>query len=85
MTTLEIIQQNVGSCREWVEEKIDRCNEPAEYVLWGRFIDPEGLGPRCYNHAADYVHHIGLARKSGWAVIHLADLAMDIEHGQDTD
>lgn len=85
MTTLEIIQRNVGSCREWLDDEIRTCNEPSEYVLWGKLIEPEGLGPRCYDHAAEHIYHMGLARKSGWAVIHLLDLAMDIENGQNTD
>ncbi len=58
----------VTTCREWVEN--DRCNAPAEFVLWGKLIDPEGLGPRCYDHAAKWVDHRGLGDPS-YAIIDL--------------
>lgn len=73
---LAAIRQNVGSCREWLEN--DRCNAPAEYVLWGKLIDREGLGPRCYEHAEQWVSHHGLAPRSGYALINLVELARDI-------
>lgn len=50
-------------CREWVEDKCDRCNEPAEFVLWGKLLEPEALGPRCYDHAAKHVGHDMLSRR----------------------
>lgn len=58
-------------CGEWVGD--ERCNAPAEFILWGRLIPADGLGPRCYDHAAKYVGNHGLFRpgKTGWA---LADL-----------
>lgn len=70
----EAIRDVIGPCREWVEEKNNRCNAPTEYVLWGKLIDPEGLGPRCYDHAAKWVGHYGLYRGSGYALINLDDL-----------
>jgi hypothetical protein len=51
------------TCREWLDDKCDRCNEPAEFILWGKLIQPEGLGPRCYDHAAKWVGHSYLSRK----------------------
>ncbi len=60
----------ITTCREWVEDKNDRCNAPAEFVLWGKLIDAEGLGPRCYDHAAQHVGHRALGDKS-WAIIDL--------------
>ncbi len=58
----------VTGCREWVDN--DRCNAPAEFVLWGKLIDPEGLGPRCYDHAAKWVDHRGLGDPS-YAILDL--------------
>ena len=76
MTTLAAMRREIGGCREWVGN--DRCNEPAEYVLWGKLIDPEGLGPRCYDHAADYVGHSALGDPT-WALIDLGRLAKVID------
>lgn len=62
-------------CGEWVdgEHGPERCRCRAEFILWGKLIPPEGLGPRCYDHAAGHIGHRGLTRpgESGWA---LADL-----------
>jgi hypothetical protein len=61
-------------CGEWVVD--DRCNAPAEFILWGKLIAAEGLGPRCYDHAAKHINHRGLTRpgKSGWAIADLRPL-----------
>lgn len=65
-----------GSCREWIEDPEherynNRCGNPSEFVLWGKLINPEGLGPRCYDHAARYVGHDALRPNSEYAVIDL--------------
>ena len=75
--TLRKIRANVGPCREWVDEKCGHCHAPAEYVLWGNLIDPEGLGPRCYDHAAKHVGHRALGDQS-WAIIDLGRLAREV-------
>ena len=64
-------------CGEWVND--NRCNAPAEFILWGKLIPPDGLGPRCYDHAAKHIGHRGLTRpgKSGWAVADLRPLIRD--------
>jgi hypothetical protein len=79
VTTLEVLQHHVGGCREWVEGKADNCWAPAEYVLWGKLIPPEGLGPRCYDHAALHVGHDALRPRSMYALIHLLDLARALD------
>jgi hypothetical protein len=48
-------------CHEWVDDKNDRCNAPAEFLLWGKLFPPEGLGPRCYDHAAKHAGHQALS------------------------
>lgn len=60
-------------CREELGEEhgYHRCDEPAEFILWGKLIKPEGLGPRCYDHAAQHVGHSALYPNSGWAVFDL--------------
>ena len=61
------------SCREELGEEhgFHRCGEPAEFILWGKLLKPEALGPRCYDHAAEHVGHSALAPNSGWAVFDL--------------
>jgi hypothetical protein len=87
--TYSAIQKNVGGCREWVDEKNDRCWAPAEYILWGKLFDPDALGPRCYDHAAAHAGHHALGDRA-WAIIDVAALARDIDaahfpfgHGDD--
>jgi len=51
-------------CREELgAPTYDKCNKPAEFVLWGKLIEPEALGPRCYDHAAKHVGHGMLSRR----------------------
>lgn len=76
---LTALQKHVGGCREWLPEKADNCWEPAEYVLWGKLISREALGPRCYDHAAEHVGHNALASRSNFALVNLEDLAHDID------
>jgi hypothetical protein len=73
---LALLQQHVGGCREELDS--DKCWKPAEYVLWGKLTPAEGLGPRCHTHARRYISESGLASRSDWALIRLADLALDI-------
>ncbi len=76
-TTLEVLQSNVGGCRQ--EDKGgEKCWAPAEYVLWGKLLPPEALGPRCYDHAAKHVHYSGLRENAGWALINLSELAAEL-------
>ena len=79
MTVLETLQQHIGGCREWLPEKADYCWQPTEYVLWGRLIPEEELGPRCYEHAVWHVGHHALRSRSNYAFVNLTDLARDIE------
>lgn len=45
-----------GGCREELASG-EKCWKPAEFLLWGRLTPPEGVGPRCYGHAARHVGH----------------------------
>ncbi len=82
-TALAVLQKHVGGCREWVEGKANYCFEPAEYVLWGKLIPPEGLGPRCFLHAREHVSDYGTRRRSNYALINLHDLADDLKEATD--
>jgi hypothetical protein len=74
--TLAVIQAHVGGCREELgAPTYDKCWKPAEYVLWGKLLPKEALGPRCYEHALLYVNGHGLAPKANFALINLRGLA----------
>lgn len=76
----EAIQKHIGGCREELgEPTYDKCWKPAEYVLWGKLLPPEALGPRCYEHAQQYVHWQGLGSGTTFALIHIGDLARACE------
>jgi hypothetical protein len=81
VSTLTAIRGNVGSCREWIDEKNNVCGEPADFVLWGKLIRAEGLGPRCHDHAAKHVGHRALAPHSGYALVNLGELAGVLGNG----
>lgn len=50
----------------------DRCNEPAEFILWGKLFPNEALGPRCYDCALEQIgDHHALAPNSGYALVDL--------------
>ena len=53
------------------DHNFKRCNRPAEFILWGKLLPPEALGPRCYTHAADHVGDQALGPNSGRAIYHL--------------
>ena len=79
---LRTLQKHVGGCREELgAPTFDKCWKPAEYVLWGKLIPAEGLGPRCYEHALRHISVHGLASRANYALIHLGDLARDLEAG----
>jgi hypothetical protein len=78
-TTLDAMQREIGGCREWIYETASNCWEPAEFVLWGKLIPQEGLGPRCYDHAVKHVSASALAPNSGYALIDLCGLAEAID------
>jgi hypothetical protein len=84
VSTLTAIRGNVGSCREWVDEKNNVCAEPADFVLWGKLIPREGFGPRCHDHAAKHVGHRALSPHSGYALVNLGELADVIESMEGT-
>jgi len=74
---LEVLRGHIHGCREALDGG-GLCWKPADYVLWGKLIPPEGLGPRCYECALRHVSHSALGSRSGYALINLRDLANDL-------
>jgi hypothetical protein len=66
-------------CREWPRDG-DRCTRPAEFILWGKLLPPESLGPRCYKHAAKHVGHRALGDPT-WAIADLRPLLREAGDG----
>jgi hypothetical protein len=70
-------------CREELgAPTYEKCWRPAEFVLWGKLIPPEALGPRCYEHAARHVPDDALRPGSDWAILDLRPLRAAPEAGQ---
>lgn len=76
-TAIEALRDRAESCREELgaEANFRRCGKPAEFILWGKLIEPEALGPRCYDCAARHVGHQALAPSSGYAIFDLRPIA----------
>jgi len=54
------------ACRDEREETV-----PADFIIWGKLAPPEHLGPRCYNHTADYIGSTAMHQISQWAIFDL--------------
>lgn len=71
------------SCREWVDEKSNRCGDPAIVIVWGKLFDPEALGPRCEFHVEGWlakqggVWNLQDALRQGYAIFDLRGLRRD--------
>ena len=45
----------VQYCRECQDELPYGSKLPrADFILWGKFFDPEAFGPKCYGHASKW-------------------------------
>jgi len=64
------------SCREWVEDRRDRCNERSDFILWGKFFAPEALGPRCKDHARQHLGWASMSQIDQYAVYDLRRVAV---------
>ena len=53
---MEPSNPTIEHCRHWVDEKVDRCNEPASIIVWGKLFEMDELGPRCSKHWPSSVH-----------------------------
>lgn len=67
------IEAILETCRE-EDENYERCNAPAEFILWGKLLPSDALGPRCYDHAAKHVGH-GALGDPAWAIFDLRRVA----------
>jgi hypothetical protein len=52
-------------CRDKDDESV-----PAEVIIWGKFFEPEALGPKCFDHAAQYIP----AHRDAWVSYAVFDL-----------
>lgn len=64
-------------CRNWIESKHDRCNEPADCIPWGKLLDREFLGPRCYPCAEAQLGYRNV-HDPAWAIYHLPDAGLGV-------
>lgn len=72
MTTQEMLLDVLGRVGRVLpgQCRVEGCTFQAEFILWGKLIPPEHLGPRCYDHASLAVGHSALGDPS-WAIYDL--------------
>lgn len=51
-TALSVLKTQQDFCRHWIKSRAGWCNEPADFILWGKLVGPDDLGPRCEKHLA---------------------------------
>lgn len=73
------------TCREVIDGPVGVvtpgvCGNPAEFILWGKLFPKEALGPRCYDHAMEYVGEQALAMA---AVVDLRPLLRALQEDED--
>lgn len=79
-TTLLINTVQADPVREYCREDIEvdglpeRCNAPADFILWGKLFPSQALGPRCYDHAVKHLSHGAMSRVDQHAVLDLRGL-----------
>lgn len=76
-TRRELRRAGLLTCCREVDEDGERCAAPAEFILWGKLIPADGLGPRCYDHAAKHVGAYALGDPS-WAIADLRPLTRQL-------
>lgn len=43
----------------------------ADFILWGKLLPPEAMGPKCYDHTADHLGWFAMSRIDQYAVYDL--------------
>lgn len=75
------------SCRECRDERDFYTDpvKPADFIIWGKLAPPEGLGPKCYDHAVKHLGHDMPRRSDQYAVVDLRPIraALDALEGTD--
>lgn len=64
-------EQPLEHCREWIEETVNHCGQPAIAIVWGKLFPSPALGPKCLDHLGKYVDPY---RFEQWAVFDLRGL-----------
>lgn len=59
----DLLRKLATVCRECNDEMGFMATDVplADFILWGKLLPPEALGPKCYDHAVKYVGHHTLA------------------------
>lgn len=71
------------TCREWPDPGFERCNEQADFILWGKLFDPNALGPRCYKHTEQWIGVPGMYRIDQYAVYDLRRVRAAVNKGKE--
>ena len=73
-TPIELPEQLQGvtrieHCRACRDERDEIVT--ADFILWGKLLPPEQMGPRCYDHTAGYLGWSAMHQIDQWAVFDL--------------
>lgn len=77
-TLSDRLREHCRECRD--ELPYGTPNVPADFILWGKFFEPEAFGPKCYDHAQKHLGHAAMSRIDQYAVFDLR--AAGIEAGK---
>lgn len=77
---MKLAQQMTETCRYWLARKMNRCDDPAVVITWGKLVDRDDLGPRCEKHLPDF-----LAQDPRWEQYAVFDLRPALQVLNDTD
>jgi hypothetical protein len=55
-------------CRECAD---NGRSVPADFILWGKLLNPSDLGPRCYDCTVECIGHAAIRQVDQWAVYDL--------------
>jgi hypothetical protein len=58
--------EHCRACRDERDEIVT-----ADFILWGKLLPPEQMGPRCYDHTAGYLGYRAMSQIDQWAVFDL--------------
>jgi hypothetical protein len=74
------------TCRACLDEQRDGGDwgpaPAADFILWGKLLPPEHLGPRCYDHAREALGWAAMSRIDQYAVFDLRPIRKALTHGQ---
>lgn len=74
------------TCRVCQDEQRDRGDwgpvPAADFILWGKLLSPEHLGPRCYKHTQEALGRSAMSRIDQYAAFDLRPIRKALESAE---